>query len=327
MVKNSGTNMSAEQKIVNKIGFIYDEIYLLHKPIDWHPERPERLISILTALEERVDLKDKINFLNPDKANEEDLLSVHSESHVKNIMTKKSGYLDPDTYISEHSLEAALFAAGALKRAVDEVKERKLKYVFCAVRPPGHHATKDKAMGFCLFNNAAIGARYAQQKGFRKIFIIDFDVHHGNGTQEIFYDDDSVFYFSTHQFPHYPGSGSKEEKGVGKGLGFTYNVPLQFGTGDKEFREIYEDVLTKLISKFNPDLLIVSAGYDIRKEDPLANLNVTDDGIRFVVKSILDNNLPTIFTLEGGYNLDALSRSVIITLEELISKTKEESIA
>lgn len=182
-------------------------------------------------------------------------------------------------------------------------------------------------MGFCLFNNAAIGARYAQQKGFRKIFIIDFDVHHGNGTQEIFYDDNSVFYFSTHQFPHYPGSGSKEEKGVGKGLGFTYNVPLQFGTGDKEFKEIYEDVLTKLISKFNPDLLIVSAGYDIRKEDPLANLNVTDDGIRFVVKSILDNNLPTIFTLEGGYNLDALSRSVIITLEELISKTKEESIA
>ncbi len=300
-----------------KAGFIYDEVFLRHRPLGWHPERPERLTAIGNALEGRGDLKERLIFLKPEKAGIEDLRLIHTEGHINSILRNGEGYLDPDTYITKDSPEAALYAVGAVKRAIDEIVEGRLKRVFCAIRPPGHHATATRAMGFCLFNNVAIGARYAQKRGLKKIFIIDFDVHHGNGTQDIFYEDGTVFYFSTHQYPHYPGTGSEREKGSGEGEGTTYNIPMPAGAGDREYREAYGTLLPPLIKGFSPDLILVSAGYDLHESDPLASLRVSNEGIRFIVRAIIEQGLPTVFCLEGGYDLKALSESVIITLEEM----------
>ena len=175
-------------------------------------------------------------------------------------------------------------------------------------------------MGFCIFNNIAITARYAQNKGFKKVFIIDFDAHHGNGTQKAFYEDDTVFYFSTHQYPFYPGTGSKDEKGRGKGYGCTYNVPLPAGSGDEIFIPIYAEKLPELITDFKPDIILVSAGYDLHKEDPLANLEVSTEGIGKIVENILKSaKIPFLFILEGGYNLEALGESVRLTLEKMLT--------
>jgi len=195
-------------------------------------------------------------------------------------------------------------------------------------------------MGFCIFNNIAVGARYAQKIGYRKIFIIDFDVHHGNGTQHTFEEDDSVFYFSTHQYPHYPGTGNESEKGKGKGKGFTYNIPMSSGSGDNQYFSAYNEILPSLIKKFAPDMIMVSAGYDIHAKDPLAGINVSDEGIQNIVRGILSSverlafsvqrsaknselrnpksDLPVIFTLEGGYNLAALGNSVLLTVIEML---------
>jgi len=303
-------------------GFIYDDIFLKHRPYGWHPERPERLVAIMKALEARPDLKEKLLFLKPERASIEDLKLIHTPGHIETVLKNGEGYLDPDTYISRDSPEAALYAVGGVKKAIEEVAKviggGRLKNAFCAVRPPGHHATQERAMGFCLFNNVAIGARYAQKKGFKKVFIIDFDVHHGNGTQDAFYEDSTVFYFSTHQYPHYPGTGSERERGSGEGLGFTYNVPMRPGSGDREYMEVYGDILPGLIKDFSPDLILVSAGYDLMAEDPLSSIRISDEGIRFIIRSILGQGIPSIFCLEGGYDLTALSRAVVITIEELI---------
>jgi acetoin utilization deacetylase AcuC-like enzyme len=176
-------------------------------------------------------------------------------------------------------------------------------------------------MGFCIFNTVAVAARYAQDTGYKNIFIIDFDVHHGNGTQHIFEEDDTVFYFSTHQYPHYPGTGSDAERGRGKGQDFTYNIPMYHGSGDREYISAYQDILPGLVKNFDPDLIIVSAGYDLHSKDPLAGIRVTNEGIRCIVKGILGSKegIPYIFCLEGGYNLESLSESVVITLEELLT--------
>ncbi len=298
--------------------FIYDDVFLKHRPRTWHPESPERLVATVSAIEKRQDLMDKLIFLKPLKASEEDLRLVHTESHIRTVLSNGEGYLDPDTYICKDSPEAALHAVGAPLMAIDMIARGELKRAFCAVRPPGHHATPEAAMGFCLFNNVAIGARYAQKKGFKKVFIIDFDVHHGNGTQDAFYEDDTVFYFSTHQYPHYPGTGSEKETGAGRGKGTTYNVPMRPGSGDREYMEVYGTVLAGLIKGFSPDLILVSAGYDLHINDPLASIRVSDEGIRFIVRSILDHDLPSVFCLEGGYDLQALSGAVVITLEEMV---------
>lgn len=303
---------------MKKVGFIYDDIFLLHEMPAGHPESKDRLIAINETLKQS-GIWGKLLHMRPRKADLQDVLAVHSGSYVEKVMSF-TGYYDPDTYISKNSVEAALFAAGAVIEALEGCRTGRIERAFCAVRPPGHHAEANRAMGFCIFNNVAVGARYAQKSGYRKVFIADFDVHHGNGTQHSFEGDDTVFYFSTHQYPHYPGTGSDSEQGKGKGFGYTYNMPMHYGSGDKDYFTAFQDVLPGLVNRFDPDIILVSAGYDLHAADPLAGLRVTNEGIRNIVRGILSSkkNIPYIFSLEGGYNLAALSGAVLITIEELL---------
>jgi len=308
---------------MKKVGFVYDDIFLKHETPVGHPESPERLLKILDTLKNS-DVWNKLVLISPRRAEEEDILRVHTKKYFDGIKTF-TGYYDPDTYISDNSFEAAMFAAGAIVEAIDRCKKGEIERAFCAVRPPGHHAEADRAMGFCIFNNIAVGARYAQKIGYKKVFIVDFDVHHGNGTQHIFEEDDSVFYFSSHQYPHYPGTGGDYERGKGKGEGYTYNIPMQYGSGDKDYFYAYRDILPGLIKKFRPDIILVSAGYDIHANDPLSGINVTNEGIRSIVRGILLRStktylppLPYVFALEGGYNLYALCQSILVTITELL---------
>jgi len=304
---------------MHKVGFVYDDVFLLHEMPPGHPESIDRLIAINDTLKDSPHWK-AMRHLKPKKADEADILAVHTTSYLSEIL-HFTGYFDPDTYVSRRSVEAAMFAAGAVISAVDECKAGRIERAFCAVRPPGHHAEADRAMGFCIFNNVAVGARHAQKVGYRRVFIIDFDVHHGNGTQHIFEEDNSVFYFSTHQFPHYPGTGRDGERGKGAGQGCTYNMPMHHGAGDKDYFHAYQDILPGLIARFDPDIVLVSAGYDLHANDPLAGIRVTDEGIRNIVRSILTSKkgIPYIFCLEGGYNLSVLSTSVLITVQELLA--------
>jgi acetoin utilization deacetylase AcuC-like enzyme len=308
---------------MKKVGFLYDDIFLKHEMSPGHPESPQRLIRIVETLKNAPLWKNLIH-IKPRRAEREDILKVHAKNYYEQIKTF-TGYYDPDTYISPYSFEAALFAAGAVIEAVEKCGAGDIERAFCAVRPPGHHAEVDRAMGFCIFNNVAVGARYAQKIGFKKVFIIDFDVHHGNGTQHIFEDDNSVYYFSTHQHPHYPGTGRKQEQGTQKGLGYTQNIPLQRGSDDRDYANIYHETLPPLVKTFEPDMIIVSAGYDIHARDPLSDIHISHEGIRNITQGILSctsltgrSSLPCVFALEGGYNLTALSESVLITIGELL---------
>jgi acetoin utilization deacetylase AcuC-like enzyme len=205
--------------------------------------------------------------------------------------------------------------------AVDRCKSGEIESAFCAVRPPGHHAEAARAMGFCIFNNVAVAARYAQSVGYEKVFIADFDVHHGNGTQHIFEEDSTVYYFSTHQWPHYPGTGSEIERGRGEGEGFTYNIPMSSGSGDSEYTTAYNDVLPGLMDEFSPDIVLVSAGYDIHSRVPLSQISVSTEGVRNIVRGILSGarGKPAVFALEGGYDLSALADAVVATVDELLA--------
>ena len=308
---------------MRKVGFLFDDIFLKHEMPPGHPESPQRLIAILETLKSS-DCWDQLIHIRPRQACDEDILAVHTGDYLKR-MQNFSGYYDGDTFVSEHTVEAARYAAGAVIEAIDRCKKGEIERAFCAVRPPGHHAEADSAMGFCIFNNVAVGARYAQRVGYSKVFIVDFDVHHGNGTQHIFQDDDTVFYFSTHQHPHYPGTGRDGERGKGKGEGYTYNIPMPTGTGDKDFFVAYRDILPRLVKNFRPDIILVSAGYDILLQDPLSGFKVTSEGMRSIIRGILLRStatylpsLPYVFALEGGYNLKALADSVLQTITELL---------
>jgi len=294
------------------VGLLYDDIFLEHKPPAGHPESPGRLTAIMKTLKAS-DIWGRLVHVKPRKAGFEDVLSVHTKEYVERLKGFGTGYIDPDTYMSSGTLQSALYAAGAVMEAVDGCREGSLRRAFCAVRPPGHHAGADRAMGFCIFNNVAVGARYAQNIGYGKVFIVDFDVHHGNGTQHIFEEDD------THEYPHYPGTGSEKEKGRGRGEGFTFDMPMSSGAGDNEYRHAYRDVLPGLMRDFSPDLVLVSAGYDIHADDPLSSICVSTGGVRDIVRGILSGpDAPYIFCLEGGYNLKALAESVEATLQEML---------
>ena len=301
-----------------KVAFIYDDIFLKHETPEGHPESKDRLIAIVNHLK-NTGILQKLILIKPRKATENEIALVHSLNYIETIKNSTAGYIDPDTYLSEKTYEVACYAVGAVLSAIDGIINKSFEKAFCAVRPPGHHAEIDRAMGFCIFNNVAVGAAYAKTKGFQKIFIVDFDVHHGNGTQHIFEEDCSVFYFSSHQFPFYPGTGREIEIGKGSGKGCTYNIQLRAGSGTKEYLTVFQDIMPQKIREFKPDLILVSAGYDMHKDDPLSHINVSTEGVRSIVKSILQSSYaPKIFVLEGGYNLSALAESVNVTLEEML---------
>jgi acetoin utilization deacetylase AcuC-like enzyme len=309
----------ASEKPAGSTGFLYDDIYLKHETGANHPERPERLTAIVQRLEQKGELKNLAR-LRPAPASLEWITTVHTPEYVERVRKScqsGTGYVDsPDAPASGSSYEVALHAVGGVQTAVDAVMEGRIRNAFCAIRPPGHHALKDKAMGFCLFNNVSIAAKYIQKKHrLGKVLIVDWDVHHGNGTQAIFYDDPSVFYFSVHQSPFYPGSGSAEEKGAGKGLGFTRNVPLAPGSGDADYRKAFVDGLEPAAAAFKPDFVLISAGFDAAQGDLLGGMKVKPEGyaeLTRIVKGIADRccHGRLVSVLEGGYDLESLATSV-----------------
>ena len=301
-----------------KVAYITDEIYLQHDTGAMHPESAQRLRSINDAI---VVLKDKLIFKSPIKVSDSILSLVHTSEHIEAIRlaAEREENIDSDTMCSLESYSAACMAVGAGIIAIDGIKSEEFERAFCAVRPPGHHATPSEAMGFCLFNNIAIAARYAQKVGYEKVMIIDFDVHHGNGTQDAFWKDDTVFYFSSHQAFAYPGTGAEGHKGEGRGEGYTANFLMMPESTDVELLDIYENDLPPHIEQFNPDIILISAGYDLHESDPLAQCNITTEGIAKMVRGILDTKeVPFVFFLEGGYDVNALAKNVKVTLEEML---------
>jgi len=311
---------------LHPVGFSYHPCFLEHDAGPGHPERPERLQAIVTHLQ-KTDLWQSLRLLEPRPADLKTIEHVHPRAYLECIQAAcRNGptSLDPDTVASPGSWEAALRAVGAVTQAIDQVAQGTLSAAFCALRPPGHHALSHRAMGFCLLNNVAVGARYAQRvHGLSRILIVDWDVHHGNGTQAIFDDDPTILYFSTHQYPFYPGTGSRQEVGEGTGRGFTINVPLPAGSGDAELIRAFQEELLPKAKAFHPELVLISAGFDGHRDDPLANLNVTETGYRRltelvceVVKACCPGRLVSV--LEGGYDLSALGRSVEVHLRALM---------
>jgi acetoin utilization deacetylase AcuC-like enzyme len=307
-----------------RTGLVFNEIYLRHNQVG-HPEHKGRLEAIIEGISKE-GLEREVVSVKPRRATAQEVALNHDPAYIQEIhdfCSAGGGYLDPDTYANESSYEVALYAVGGLLSACDRIINNELDTAFCAVRPPGHHAEYGKAMGFCLFNNVAVCARYLRDMmGMEKIFIVDFDAHHGNGTQRSFYEDNTVFYFSTHQYPFYPGTGGPQENGSGAGKGYTLNVPMPAGADDDMYIKAYRDSLPRVIEDFSPDILLVSAGYDLHERDPLTQLEVSNEGVRSIVRSLLgvcrDLGIPSLFTLEGGYDLQALRDCGVITLEEML---------
>jgi acetoin utilization deacetylase AcuC-like enzyme len=305
---------------------------LEHNAPPGHPENEERLVHIMGLLEGRGVL-DRLVAVKATPVSMERLTRNHSQSYINTVRQVADGggdHLDLDTYLSPRSYEAALTAAGGLVNAVEAVLEGRVDNAFALVRPPGHHAVKARGMGFCLFNNVAVAARYAlEEKGLERVLIVDFDVHHGNGTQDAFYDESDVLFFSTHQYPHYPGTGHWREIGRGEGEGYTANVPLPGGVGDKGFEYIFDEFLYPLAERYQPQLILVSAGYDSHWADPLAGMLLSITGYAHLartLKTMADTLCQgrLVFTLEGGYQLDVLSYAVLNTFYVLLGDKEIE---
>lgn len=314
-------------------GYVFHPIYLEHND-PTHCERKERLQRTMGSLESSGILA-RLTPIEATPIDLELLPTMHDPGYislVERVANSGGGMLDPDTYVNARSYEAALMAAGGLINAVEAVLTGQLNNGFALVRPPGHHALRNRGMGFCLFNNVALAAQYAIQKhGLSKILIVDFDVHHGNGTQDAFYERDDVLYFSTHQYPHYPGTGHWQETGKGKGEGYTVNLPLPYGVGDDGYAQAFEEVLLPLARRYNPELILVSAGYDAHWADPLANMRLSTTGFHLLTTflvSLADELCQgrLALTLEGGYDLDALSHSVSATFAALRGEEAEDPL-
>jgi acetoin utilization deacetylase AcuC-like enzyme len=304
---------------------IYNPLYLKHET-GAHPERPERASAIAREIERRHALQEHLRWLEPKAATIENILRCHIEAHYETVLRACENNLeslDVDTTICRDSFEVSRFAAGGVLTAVDAVAGGEAENAFVIVRPPGHHATPDRAMGFCLFNNVAVGARYAQEKyNLERILIIDWDVHHGNGTQDIFYEDSSVFYFSLHQFPHYPGTGRSIETGEGTGRGYTLNVPLGAGTSARDYRTAFEEGMKQILNKLHPDLIFISAGFDSHREDPLGGLMLETPDFVWLTDRIKQiaaqySRGRVVSVLEGGYNLRLLGSIAAAHVEAL----------
>ena len=283
-----------------------------------HPESAQRLVSIDRHLEAD-GLKRKCRLGGVTNISMDSLATVHSAQQIraaKALAARGGGKLDADTVVSPDSFDVALMAAGTATAAVDVVMSGQDRHAVCLMRPPGHHATADTSMGFCLFNNVALAARHAQTKyDAHRVLIIDWDVHHGNGTQDIFYLDPSVFFFSIHRYPFYPGTGDSSETGSGKGLGTTLNVPVNFGTSRADYLDMFSRGLEKSIAVAKPDLVIVSAGFDAHADDPVGNLGLVSEDFATMTKKVMEAANAhcggrIVSCLEGGYNVDALAESV-----------------
>jgi acetoin utilization deacetylase AcuC-like enzyme len=300
--------------------YLYHPIYLQHDTGPGHPERYQRLQVINDIVDSNLsDLK--IIRVEPRKADEKIIMLVHEASYLAGVaQSVKAGIrvLDyGDTVVGSNSLLAAQYASGAALSAVDALNRKEDNKAFCAVRPPGHHAERNKAMGFCIFNNIALAARYAQKTGLaQNVLIIDWDVHHGNGTQHQFENDPTVFYYSIHQYPFYPGTGSESETGIGRGEGYTLNRPMPAGCNDDDYRQALGKDLDWITGRFQAELVLVSAGFDAHRDDPLAGMMVTENGFQIMSEMVIDYAEKyaagkVISMLEGGYNLTALANSVM----------------
>ena len=305
-----------------KTGIITTDTYLNHDTGQDHPERADGVTVIIKHLK-KLNYKDLI-WRKPKKFDLDYLQLAHDKNYLKSVNdafpTQGFNFLDGDTILSPGSKEATRDAVGSIIAAIDGVMKRDFRNAFCAVRPPGHHAEKQKAMGFCVYNNVAVGAYYLLKKyNLSKVAIIDFDVHHGNGTQDIFYNNENVLYISTHQYPYYPGSGAANEKGINNNI---INIPLIAGTQTHEFLNAYDSIFKKL-KEFKPEFILLSAGFDAHKDDPLAQINLESQDyytltkrIKILAKELCGEKLVSI--LEGGYDLNALKESVDFHIKSLV---------
>ena len=319
------------------VAIIKDDRYLEHNPGEGHPESPNRLRVIH-------DLIDKefvsLPLIPPRLATENELALVHDPFYIRTVANtagKHFSRLDPDTGLSARSYEIARLAAGGLLQAVDALFDPKATIlnpnsIFAFVRPPGHHAEPARGMGFCLFNNIAIAAKYAKEKyGLKRILIVDWDLHHGNGTQRAFYGDPGVLFFSSHQYPYYPGTGGFDEVGSGDGRGYTVNAPFPTGFGDAEYINVYSRILTPIALEYRPEIILVSAGFDPFVQDPLGGMKVTGDGFGALTGIVQDIAQKTcsgriLATLEGGYNPEGLRSGVRAVLLTLLGKQNPPSV-
>jgi acetoin utilization deacetylase AcuC-like enzyme len=313
--------------------YVYDELYLQHDTGS-HPENAGRLIAIMDALEQRGILS-QLEQVEARDATEDELRAIHRAEyieHVRRTAERGGAWLDGDTYVSPRSYAAATRAAGGLLALVDAIMSGEVDNGFALVRPPGHHAVAGRGMGFCLFNNVAIAAaRALARHGLNRVLIVDYDVHHGNGTADSFYSDPRVLYFSTHQYPHYPGTGHWSEKGSGEGEGYTVNVPLPGGVGDEGYSRVFEELLAPIAERYDPELVLVSVGYDAHWRDPLAQMRLSTSGYWWLaghLRELADRTCQgrVAFTLEGGYDLEALTFGVVATFDALRGQQCTDSL-
>lgn len=304
--------------MAERLGLVLDERFLTYETTPLCPENPERIVYLY----EQLKGGEWYEWIEPRMASPEELSLVHGRAYIEEVkgLSEKGGRLAPDTWIAPGGFEVSALAVGGVIRAIEESVNGGVKVAFALVRPPGHHASVNKGMGFCVFNNVAVGAKYAiEALGVKRVLVVDWDVHHGNGTQEIFYTDPQVLYFSVHQYPFFPDSGYFDEIGEREGKGYTVNVPLPIGCSDLDYGNVFRKLLLPLAFEFKPELILVSAGFDPHQLDPLGGMNLSEKGFGRLAQLVLGAarelcDGKVVFILEGGHHPYALSRSVLEVL-------------